>query len=325
MENNTQNILKNLIKYGHTFIHDSKRNLYIFFDKNELKDSISNIKKCFNGNPNDKIEGSNCTNGEALKRIDTLDKIVDFLTTNPNNIDIFDYLPYTKDGKFSKSGAISLFCPDIKNTWSGDYFAQYEVVLELEAYKNHTYDLESNEIAVMTVTMKSLCDKKSPKNVIDENCNFIPLVKTKRNSYLKQSDLVPGTSYTDAKGSEYLYIGGMSDSKHITPSYIKVTKKIKNDLAKFTTLYDYLYHRFTENIKCKYNHGYYDTDPFNRVMSSFSRKFIEPNTIYFDQNHNHLSKMKISMLRFYDDSLKKADESKNYFHYTLTFGTDFKK
>ena len=122
-QNCQQIILKRLAKIGYTYIHDAKRNLYICFNIAELKDSIANFKNIFNGNPNSTIEGANCTNKEALKRLNVIETIVDFITTNPNNIGIFDYLPYTKNGKFSKAGSITLFCSNITDTWSGEYFS----------------------------------------------------------------------------------------------------------------------------------------------------------------------------------------------------------
>lgn len=312
----TNTLVQSLSKAGHTYVHDTKRNLYIFLNTQELYNTLSDIKNQFNNATNTTQEGLNCTNKEALNRIDVLEKIIKFLTNTTNAIKLFDYIPYTKDNKFSKSTPAIVFIPNIKDTWNGEYFSQYELVLQLRPYEY--YDSEhmiSKEIAFLDITWASLCNRISPKSIIDENCNFIKLEPIKRNSYLKQTELQPGTSYNDAKGSEHLYLGYI-DNK---PAYIKLTTKIKKTLSNYTTLYDFLHARFTENIKSKYNKGWYDTNPYERFSSNSSRKLLSVNTVYFDENHNNVNTIKIKLPRYYDDNLKYDDNEKNYHSYTLKF------
>ena len=185
----TNTLVQSLSKAGHTYVHDTKRNLYIFLNTQELYATLSDIKNQFNNATNTTQEGLNCTNKEALNRIDVLEKIIKFLTNTTNAIKLFDYIPYTKDNKFSKSTPAIVFIPNIKDTWNGEYFSQYELVLQLRPYDYYdTEHITSNEIAFLDITWSSLCNRISPKSIIDENCNFIKLEQTKRNSYLKQTD-----------------------------------------------------------------------------------------------------------------------------------------
>ena len=82
----TTKIIKSLTNSGYNFIHDITRDLYIGFKLKDIYDEITRIRNWFNGKPDEKIEGSNCTNSEALRRLDTLENIIKFLTTNSENI-----------------------------------------------------------------------------------------------------------------------------------------------------------------------------------------------------------------------------------------------
>ena len=59
-------VIKSLTNAGYNFIHDTTRDLYICFKTKDIYDEITRIRNWFNGKPDEKIEGSNCTNGEAL-------------------------------------------------------------------------------------------------------------------------------------------------------------------------------------------------------------------------------------------------------------------
>ena len=308
-----ENIIDRVLKaYGnsYSYIKNDDRNLYIVYSKTALLKAISNIKNIYDGPKTQKLDGSNCTNEEALQKFAVLEKIADFITTDSNVEMLFDYILYTKNNKFSKSTATLLFIPQIKNTWNGEYFSQYEWVLQLK-----TLDYFSDNIAIIELAQVSLCNRVSVNSVIDENCNFIKLEPIKRKSYLKQADLQPGTSYNDNKGAEHLYLGFIDNQ----PAYIKMTSKVKKEISKYTTLYDFLCSRFTANIKSQCYSGMYNTNPYERFSCNSSRKFLSQNTIYFDKSHSVMKPIKIKLPIYYDDSLKCEDESRNYATYTLDF------
>ena len=311
----TEEIVQELMKNGFECIKDDKRNLYILYNKHFLlyntnnfsEDvSINKLRTWYQGNPKEKIEGSNCTNEDALKRIDILEKIVKYIINSSNKDDIFNYLPYTKTNKFSKSGAINLFIPNIKSTYSGDYFSQTEIALQLRPLeimpsKGFSFSgVKFNEICTLEINPRaSFINKKTPENIIDENCNFQIINTSLRNKYLKQQDLVPGCSYIDAKGSEYLYIGIASyhtcceymdnnnnisrnnySGKNIKYLYLRVTSNVKKKLLKYTNFSDFLNNRFDEVLKKEL----FDWDKGLNITES--KKFVSLDTIYFDSQHN---------------------------------------
>ena len=311
-------------------LEDKTRGLYIFYSEDSLLNrncfntqslfkfknildtsiSIKELRKCFSGNPNEKQEDCNCKNKEALDRINKLEKVIKSIIYSSNPEEIFDYLPYTKQGKFSKTGNINLYIPNIKSTFSGEYFSQTEIALQLiplEISKNKGTFFESTrlgDICFLEINDRaSFTNKKKPENIIDEDGNYKKVNKPSRNSYLKQNELEVGTSYIDAKGSEYLYIGSFKENgeyfeidcdgnpyKGITSNefefvYLRVTSKISKELSNYTNFEDFLYDRFNKSfLKNPFN-------CYNGLNITASKKFVKKGTIYFDNEHNKIQEL----------------------------------
>ena len=323
----TSDIVKE-IKDMNTFkcLEDKTRGLYIFYSEDSLLNqnyvnpylfkfknildtsiSIKELRECFSGNPNEKQEDCNCNNQEALNRIDKLEKVIKSIIYSSNPEKIFDYLPYTKQGKFSKTGNINLYIPNIKSTFSGDYFSQTEIALQLIPLEmpkpngNWFESIHSGDICFLEInTRASFTNKKRPENIIDEDGNYKKVNKPSRNTYLKQNDLEGGTSYIDAKGSEYLYIGEIQENgkyfgidcrgntytgtmkNHLKFVYLRVTSKISKELSNYTNFEDFLYDRFNDSF-LKNRLSYY-----KGLNITTSKKFVKKGTIYFDNQHNKI-------------------------------------
>ena len=304
-------------------LEDKNRGLYIFYNEDILLNqnyvnlskfdflytsvSIKELRTHFSGNPNEKQDDCNCNNQEALNRIDKLEKVIKSIIYSSNPEKIFDYLPYTKQGKFSKTGNINLYIPNIKSTFSGVYFSQTEIALQLIPLTMPKNDgkifesIHSEDICFLEINSRaSFANKKRPENIIDENGNYKKVNKPSRNTYLKQSELEFGTSYIDAKGSEYLYIGEIQENgkyfgincwgdtytgtmkNHLKFVYLRVTSKISKELRNYTNFEDFLYNRFNDNFlknQLSYCKG---------LNITTSKKFIKKGVIYFDNNHNKI-------------------------------------
>lgn len=309
-------------------LEDKTKGLYIFYNEDNLLNknhfdsknlfkiknlldtslSIKELKDLFSGNPNEKQEDCNCKNKEALDRIDKLEKVITSIIHSKNPEKIFDYLPYTKQGKFSKTGNINLYIPNIKSTFSGEYFSQTEIALQLIPLEmpkpngNCLESIHSGDICFLEINDRaSFTSKKRPENIIDEDGNYKKVNKPSRNSYLKQDEIEVGTSYIDAKGSEYLYIGEIKENgkyegidcdgnpysgsirEKYEGLYLRVTSKISKELENCTSFEDFLYDRFYDSfIKNEMN--------FQLCLNrTTTKKFVKKGTVYFDNEHNKIS------------------------------------
>lgn len=285
------------------------KGLYIIYNKKSLftpctisstdfvesSTSIQELKGQFILNPDEKQKDCNCTNGEALKRIKNLENVIKHIINAEHPEEIFKHLPYTKQGKFSKNGNISLYIPDIKSTYNGDYFSQTEIALQLvplELCYNFISQEKSAEICTLEINPYASFTAKRPKNIIDETGRYTNYTKPKRNTYLKQTDIKAGCSYIDAKGTEFLCLGtinsifdynldhmGCPISHKLDETcenlYLKVTAKLKADLTKYDSLSDFLKYRFnTILLKTPYNW-------LRGLNMSKSKKFVKLGSEYF--------------------------------------------
>jgi hypothetical protein len=297
----------------------------------------------YTGDNNEVQEGSNCSNIEALTRLQAVDTIIKGLYTMPNLKEIFDSLPLTKSNKFPLNKDTVLYRPNIKDTIStahSDYFSQTEVVLLLTTYT--MYRVSNNPDIIRKAIGNSL-DKKSFKdlldelegriaqivlsdnkslynrvgkveNIVDEKGYFHRPEETKRKTYIKEA-LTPGTSYLDAKGVEWLYLGYVnykqtfpivkrvrytdanqrmqykyedifdgSENVYIAEneSYIKVTDKLKKSIASGKNLCDILEELARKSIS--------KGDPAIRSLST-SKKMVSICNTYFNQSSIGLDKV----------------------------------
>ena len=221
----------------------------------------------------------------------------------PGKLDeLFPLLPLTKAGKFHKTAATNLYIPGIKYTVNEDYFSQSEVSLQIAAYRwldDDTFNWEvCPEIGILRINPDaSFVGRKTPPNLIDEKGNITaPAEPPKKNKYLKQEVLVPGTSYLDPKGTEYMYLGRLREHcvedsvdwngnpRHFDmvlnltdPLYLRMTQKAKKEVAVCATLQEYLQKRFEAAE---------DERLFTGLKETVSKKFVDEGTVYFDADHN---------------------------------------
>lgn len=152
---------------------------------------------------------------EAVNRLYNL--AIDIMDENLN-IDIWEYLPYTKEGKFHKSNSVLIATSGIKNVWNGDYFSLEILDLRFIPYaeeKNHRNFKTWDEYLKATKpdgTKLKLClgwsssPSKNEVPIFDGN-NVPKKVEKKRNTYLKEENLKPGNIYIDKNDIKYLYLG----------------------------------------------------------------------------------------------------------------------
>lgn len=279
--------------------------------------SLEQLKRMFGGPANQKQEGANCSNKEALRRIQLLENAINNLF-QPGKIEtLFDYLPYTKSGKFARNKHIYLYIPNIKFTAYDDYFSQKEIALQLAPVMYGYIDREKgyetanmdNVVVLQLSTNACFAGRATPETVIKDDGSFQSIEK-KSIDYLKYKDLTKGVSYTDEKGSEYLYLGrviihrtpegytlpGISRlfeatswderiNKLTPPLYIRVTEKVKKELRSYSKLEDFLLDRFLKAEYLGLLHGFNQTE---------SKKFVAQNTVYFAPPANVLTKMEFS-------------------------------
>jgi hypothetical protein len=266
--------------------------------------SLSDLRKLFSGHGNEVQEGCNCKNAEALKRIDTLEVVISHLLNMPNAEQLFELLPYNKTGKLAKNKVVTLYLPKIKsvcNTY--EYASQTEVALQLrplevEPTKAYQYKRDKLEgVLVLEINGSASFATNKPENLIDDTgvLKAQPENYT-RHKYLKQNELKVGTSYTDSKGSEYLYLGAIREkysytelsTMRVTRSndgimkyiYLRITSGVKKEILRYNSLYDYLSARFTKNYCDKnnilnWNKGCNYTE---------SKKFVSINTVYANES-----------------------------------------
>lgn len=308
----TEDVISNLSKEPDVrILQDVLRGVYIVYNEKKLYNDIENLKGLYGGKPEDTIEGSNCDNATAIARLDNLKQVVKHIANLRNTDELFDSLTYTKAGKFPKNKKITLYLPDLKSTFSGEYFSQMEIALQLvpiEIMPTDTFSFnwdQVDDIRYIEVTDRaSFTNTKRPENIINVDGTLHKAAPTKRNTYLKQDELQVGSSYTDAKGSEYLYLGIINSEYQCSDvrkcdgstysnggwgqvkyAYLRVTKGVKKELEKSKSLYDFLYKRFEGKLlkTCWYwDEGLNNTE---------SKKFTELNTVYFDEAASELKDM----------------------------------
>lgn len=308
----TKEVLAELKAKGFQFVQYPGQELYIAYSERRLfhtgcgisETSIEWLKEMFDGPPQEKPEGSSISNQEAQVRIMRLELAIQELL-KPGKLDeLFPLLPLTKAGKFHKTAATNLYIPGIKYTVNEDYFSQSEVALQIAAYGRSTYHPFQwevyPEIGILRINPgASFVGRKTPPNLIDEKGNIMaPAAPLKKNKYLKQEELVPGTGYLDPKGTEYMYLGRLRRHRvedsidwngnpcHFDvvmsltdPLYLRMTPKAKKEIAACATLQEYLQKRFDAAE---------DEHLFTGLNETISKKFVEKGTVYFDADHNKI-------------------------------------
>jgi hypothetical protein len=161
----------------------------------------------------------------VVKKLQIVERIMRGMYTMPNLEQLFECLTYTKAGLFPANKNTILYRPNLREgVMYQEYYSSSEVVIQLTTYKPDLFECRIKHIdkdscknfvgKIAEIEINGAADLSgrvgAVENIIDENGVFHrPSTDTvgTRNSYLKASDLVPGTSYLDAKGVEWLYIG----------------------------------------------------------------------------------------------------------------------
>ena len=206
------------------------------------------------------IENTNCTLDKLDTRFDMLRKFINILTTD---VDFFktviDNCPTNKDGTLTKN-SIVLYRSNI-SYWDG--FVAKEIVVRLKKHGYYATTLISNIRGPLVTFYHADEIQKTdeglgftheivveliPKNNINEvvvDSDFkIKKVENKKASYIPVKDLIPGTSYLDKKGNEYLYLSTIishPDTYSVSHKYIflKLNKKLKDQLIVCSSFKDW--------------------------------------------------------------------------------------
>lgn len=189
-----------------------------------------------------------------------------------NGLNIFEYLPLTKAGKFHKKNPILLATSGIKDIWNQDYFSMYMMDLRLIPHCSNDYPYESDGLSADIHL--GFYSHNTGKEVPIFDGNNHP-AKVQPTQYIKKTDLKIGSVYKDIKGIKYMYVGQYYSayckegtkkeymqtedynliSQRIRPDgeplipryyYIKMTKKMetfltKNNLKTVDDLWKYCY------------------------------------------------------------------------------------
>lgn len=175
--------------------------LNIFLDTDALERVRCNLLESFyeylrNGTLVNK-KGKTPSEQEITNAINILYNTALLLFQN-NVVQIFDYLPLTKQGYFNKSKNVLIKTSDLRDIFFGyEYFAQSKLQLRLVP------DDELN--AHLSLDFFSTSNNKE-QAILDEGNNFVQ-VSVKRNSYLNGANHIAGHVYRDAKDNKYLYLG----------------------------------------------------------------------------------------------------------------------
>jgi len=189
----------------------------------------------------------NCTDTQYIEAVNGLCYLAERIIKDyTDKLDIFDYIPLTKQGKFPKNQTILLADTKIANVVNGGYYvAKYKLQLRLvEAYSS-TEDFINKTCIENTLALEIDLYQKESKTLPVFNSDGIPSkTERARNTYLKDDEIKAGSSYIDAKGTEYLYLGKLRltggilkdnesadnlDTRKLCPGhvYTKMTKQLK--------------------------------------------------------------------------------------------------
>lgn len=183
---------------------------------------------------------------------DVIDILLDFKSVINDiisgKIDIFDCIPLTKKGKFSKNTSYLVKDSGLKNIYSlSNYFSQGKLQLRLvpvpypELIEPTSKYIELGYMGDGTTMFLEIGfferNKSNEQPILDEHNNTHKL-EVKRNVYLKDADIEVMHKYIDAKNVVYVYMGVMKSfntNKYDCYTYCRVTAKSKPVLDKCKT------------------------------------------------------------------------------------------
>ena len=209
------------------------------------------------------------TEAEARAELDRLVQIIQRIVTNyPDELDIFQYLPLTKAGKFPENRDIVIALSDVYTAARYDGYVEKNMVqIRLRPYFNTTQDFIHNcRMADTRLLQLDWFDGlKKTQPVFDQN--GVPAKpEFTRAKYLKDADVRPGFIYEDKAGTKYLCLSGCdilyewlknyeSDSHYVYGVaglyvYVRWTAKLEKAMAGKNTLNDLL-HVMADMHKCE--------------------------------------------------------------------------
>lgn len=133
------------------------------------------------------------TEQEMLQAVNDLYNTA-LLLFQSNAVQIFDYLPLTKQGCFSKAKNILLKTSYINSVFNKDYYSNDRMQLRLIPQDEYNAHISLNMFPMKT----------GEQAILDANNNLIRTT-VKRNSYIKEHQV--GHIYKDAKDNKYLFLG----------------------------------------------------------------------------------------------------------------------
>lgn len=291
-------------KYHLSYIHDKENDLYIMYSREDILEGFKLLRSNLKAFDDEDMKAFKGTKADLSAKIDKAETIsIDLID---NHIEeIFSYVPLTKNKKFSLNKSVLLYAFDIKATFNQDYFSQSEVCLRLDPISYHrstpnvlsSFYYYDNMLILEINDDCSYTSKKRPENMFDDKGWH--KVETKKLSYLKQTELKVGSSYLDAKDSEYLFVGYCTiytpklkpDAPNLrynsSALYIRLTDKLKKQIASASTMYDFVKGFMKERhdkacAKSEYGVSTSWCDGFNETDS---KKFHTLSNTFFDSDH----------------------------------------
>lgn len=213
---------------------------------------------------------SKLTEAQILAETDYLIKVSEKIVDRWPDLDIFEYLPLTKDGRFPGTGDFpqTILIADSKCEYvhNGEYFAKKVLQARLDTwYPNIPAWLSAKSdggARHLVIDWFNAPEKKTP--VFDRD--LVPSKPEKtRLRYLKDDQVKPGYVYEDKNGTRYLYLGKLDiDYACMSESYKGKLDESRSDSVSYIWPHRYL--KVTKKVQAAMD-AYPDINRFVRAMS----------------------------------------------------------
>lgn len=279
-------------EYGLDYIQQG--DLYIMYSKEYIIEAFSALRERFACLDTEGMRAFRGSKADLSAKIDKAETIALDLVDNHLE-EVFPYVPLTRQAKFSKNKSVLLYAFEIVATYNQDYFSQNEICLRLDPVEyiskkpGDAYSKYYDNILILELNDNCVFSKKRPSNMFDEKGWHG--IETKKESYIKQPNLKVGSSYLDAKDTEYLFLGYAAVSATSVSKtgglYLRLTDKFKEQIASFSTLYDFISAYIKEKQiqnRAKSEDGT-DLEWKDGLNETNSKKFLTLANTFFDDEH----------------------------------------